>query len=156
LYLFDCIEFNQCFRCADVAAEVAFLAMGLAHLGRADLAGAFVDAYIAGSRDVELRKLLNFHTYYRGYVRGKGLSFRPDEPDLCHLLACLGGRPPGLSIQVFLVAGHIAEEIGRFAVEHRSDAIVLVRRSQLEVGRARVLRAVLDRTPCPVLLVGAG
>jgi nucleotide-binding universal stress UspA family protein len=73
-----------------------------------------------------------------------------------HLSACLGGRPPGLSIQVFLVAGHIAEEIARFAAEHHSDAIVLVRRSHLEVGRARVLRAVLDRTPCPVLLVGAG
>jgi hypothetical protein len=31
---------------------------------------------------------------------------------------------------------------------------VLVRRSHLEVGRARVLRAVLDQTPCPVLLIG--
>jgi uncharacterized protein len=82
LYLFDCIEFNQCFRCADVAAEVAFLAMGLAHLGRADLAGAFVDAYIAASRDVELHKLLNFYRCYRAYVRGKVLSFRLDEPDL--------------------------------------------------------------------------
>ena len=29
LYLFDCIEFNTRFRCADVAAEVAFLAMDL-------------------------------------------------------------------------------------------------------------------------------
>jgi nucleotide-binding universal stress UspA family protein len=75
---------------------------------------------------------------------------------ISHLSTCLGGRPPGLSIQVFLVAGHIAEEIARFAAEHQSDAIVLVRRSHLEVGRARVLRAVLDRTPCPVLLVGAG
>jgi nucleotide-binding universal stress UspA family protein len=75
---------------------------------------------------------------------------------ISHLSTCLGGRPPGLSIQVFLVAGHIAEEIARFAAEHQSDAIVLVRRSHLEIGRARVLRAVLDRTPCPVLLVGAG
>jgi len=73
-----------------------------------------------------------------------------------HLSTCLGGRPPGLSIQVFLVAGHVAEEIARFAAEHNSDAIVLVRRSHLEVGRARVLRSVLNRTPCPVLLVGAG
>jgi nucleotide-binding universal stress UspA family protein len=75
---------------------------------------------------------------------------------ISHLSACLGGRPEGLSMQVFLVAGHIADEIARFAAEHQSDAIVLVRRSHLEVGRARVLRAVLDRTPCPVLLVGAG
>jgi nucleotide-binding universal stress UspA family protein len=75
---------------------------------------------------------------------------------ISHLSVCLGGRPQGLSMQVFLVAGHIADEIARFAAEHQSDAIALVRRSHLEVGRARVLRAVLDRTPCPVLLVGAG
>jgi nucleotide-binding universal stress UspA family protein len=73
-----------------------------------------------------------------------------------HLCVCLGGRPPDLAIQVFLVVGDIASEISKFATEHHSDAIVLVRRSHLEVGRARVLRAVLDQTPCPVLLVGAG
>jgi nucleotide-binding universal stress UspA family protein len=78
------------------------------------------------------------------------------ERVISHLSVCLGGRPEELSIQVFLVAGHVAEEIARFAAEHQSDAIVLVRRSHLEIGRARVLRAVLDRTPCPVLLVGAG
>jgi hypothetical protein len=72
-----------------------------------------------------------------------------------HLSACLGGRPPGLSIQVFLVAGRIVEEIARFASSTSRTRSLLVRRSQLEVGRARVLRAVLDRTPCPVLLVGA-
>jgi len=33
VYLFDCIEFNDRFRCADVAAEVAFLAMDLEHHG---------------------------------------------------------------------------------------------------------------------------
>jgi aminoglycoside phosphotransferase family enzyme len=44
LHLFDCIEFNTQFRCADVAAEVAFLAMDLDHYGRHDLATAFVDA----------------------------------------------------------------------------------------------------------------
>src|ERR1051325_109868 len=56
LYLFDCIEFNRRFRCADVAAEVAFLAMDLEHLGRAELATAFVDAYVRFSGDIELPK----------------------------------------------------------------------------------------------------
>jgi nucleotide-binding universal stress UspA family protein len=32
---------------------------------------------------------------------------------------------------------------------------VLARRSRLETGRGRVLRTVLDQTPCPVLIVGA-
>jgi aminoglycoside phosphotransferase family enzyme/predicted kinase len=82
LYLFDCVEFSARFRCADVAAEVAFLAMDLDHLGRADLSHAFVDAYIRLSRDVELRALLDFYKCYRAFVRGKVLAFRLDEPAL--------------------------------------------------------------------------
>jgi predicted kinase len=82
LYLFDCIEFNARFRCADVAAEVAFLAMDLDHLARADLSLAFVDAYVRHSRDTELMAVLNFYKCYRAYVRGKVLSFRLDEPGL--------------------------------------------------------------------------
>jgi uncharacterized protein len=82
LYLFDCIEFNTRFRCADVAAEVAFLAMDLEHLGRADLAAVFVDAYVRYSRDAELLNVLNFYKCYRAFVRGKVLAFRLNEPNL--------------------------------------------------------------------------
>src|SRR5579859_2713230 len=79
LYLFDCIEFNRRFRCADVAAEVAFLAMDLEHLGRADLATAFVDAYVRCSGDTELPSLLDFYKCYRAFVRGKVRAFRLAE-----------------------------------------------------------------------------
>lgn len=82
LYLFDCIEFNARFRCADVAAEVAFLAMDLDHLGRADLGATFVDAYVRYSGDDELPTLLDFYKCYRAFVRGKVLTFRLDEPRL--------------------------------------------------------------------------
>jgi aminoglycoside phosphotransferase family enzyme/predicted kinase len=82
LFLFDCIEFNTHFRCADVAAEVAFLAMDLEHLGRADLGWAFVDAYVRASRDLELPRLLDFYKCYRAFVRGKVLSFRLAERSL--------------------------------------------------------------------------
>jgi aminoglycoside phosphotransferase family enzyme/predicted kinase len=82
LYLFDCIEFNTRFRCADVAAEVAFLAMDLEHLGRADLGWAFVDAYVRASRDLDLLRLLDFYKCYRAFVRGKVLSFRLAELSL--------------------------------------------------------------------------
>jgi len=54
LYLFDCIEFNDRFRCADIAADVAFLAMDLDRLGRADLGDVFVAAYVRRSGDSEL------------------------------------------------------------------------------------------------------
>jgi nucleotide-binding universal stress UspA family protein len=71
-----------------------------------------------------------------------------------HLSSAVGRLPSQRSIRVLLSVGDIASEIARCAAEQHSDAIVLVRRSRLEVGRARVLRAVLDRTPCPVLLMG--
>jgi predicted kinase len=79
LYLFDCIEFNARIRCADVTADVAFLAMDLDHLGRADLSHVFVAAYVRRSRDAELESLLDFYKCYRAFVRGKVLSFRSVE-----------------------------------------------------------------------------
>jgi len=78
--IYDCIEFNDRFRYADIASEVAFLAMDLDHYGRADLSRLFVSAYVALSRDRELLKLLNFYKCYRAYVRGKVESFKLDDP----------------------------------------------------------------------------
>ncbi len=74
--LFDCLEFTPRFRCADVAAEVAFLAMDLDHYGRADLGAAFVDAYERASQDADLLVLLDFYRCYRAFVRGKVLGLR--------------------------------------------------------------------------------
>ena len=62
--------------------------------------------------------------------------------------------PPDVPMGTFLAQGDAGTAITRFAAEHASDAVVLARRSRLEPGRAAVLRAVLDQTPCPVLLVG--
>ena len=78
--IYDCIEFNDRFRYADIASEVAFLAMDLDHYGRADLSHLFVSAYVALSQDRELLKLLNFYKCYRAYVRGKVESFKLDDP----------------------------------------------------------------------------
>jgi hypothetical protein len=57
-------------------------------------------------------------------------------------------------VRVSLAQGDVSTEITRFAAERETDAIVLVRQCHLEPGRGRVLRAVFDVTPCPVLLVG--
>jgi aminoglycoside phosphotransferase family enzyme len=80
--IFDCLEFAARFRCSDVAAEVAFLAMDLDHYGHADLGAAFVDEYVQHSGDTELRVLLDFYRCYRAYVRGKVASLRLNEPGL--------------------------------------------------------------------------
>ena len=63
--------------------------------------------------------------------------------------------PADVHQQMYLAHGDVATEIIAFAVKHQCDGIALVRRSRLEVGRGRVLRAILDRTPCPVLLLAA-
>src|SRR6185436_15107442 len=78
--IFDCIEFSDRLRCADVASEVAFLAMDLAWWERPDLRAAYVDAYVAASGDEELRALLPWFECYRAVVRGQVESVRLDDP----------------------------------------------------------------------------
>lgn len=73
---------------------------------------------------------------------------------VAQLSGCIGRRMTDLPLRVFHTHGDIVDEIANFASEHRADAVILVRRSHLEPGRARVLRSVLLRTPCPALLVG--
>ena len=79
--IFDCIEFNERFRCADVASEVAFLAMDLDVRGRPDLGYYFTERYEARVEDRHLFSLLPFYRCYRAFIRGKVLSFRLDETE---------------------------------------------------------------------------
>jgi aminoglycoside phosphotransferase family enzyme len=80
--IFDCIEFNQRFRCTDVAADIAFLAMDLDYHGREDLGEHLIRAYVGESGDHEIMEVLDFYKCYRAYVRGKVESFRLDDPHI--------------------------------------------------------------------------
>lgn len=71
------------------------------------------------------------------------------------LCRCCAESPVDVPIAVHVRQGEVGAEIVKFATERRHDAIVLVRRSRLEPGRAHALRAVLQQTPCPILLVGS-
>ncbi len=82
IIVFDCIEFNERFRCSDVAAEVAFLTMDLDYNGYPDQAMAFENAYLKYSGDTDMHALLNFYRCYYAYVRGKVTSFRLDQKEL--------------------------------------------------------------------------
>lgn len=82
IIVFDCIEFNERFRCGDVAAEVAFLTMDLDYNGYTGQAEAFTNAYLKYSGDTDMRALLNFYRCYYAYVRGKVTSFRLDQKEL--------------------------------------------------------------------------
>jgi len=71
----DCIEFNERFRCGDVASEVAFLAMELEAARRPDLAAGFLARFAEASNDFHLYSVLDFYLSYRAWVRGKVAAF---------------------------------------------------------------------------------
>jgi aminoglycoside phosphotransferase family enzyme len=82
IYIFDAIEFNERFRYADVASDVAFLAMDLEFRRCPDLSAFFVKNYLRYSGDEEAAKLLPFYKCYRAYVRGKVVGFRLNDPNI--------------------------------------------------------------------------
>jgi aminoglycoside phosphotransferase family enzyme/predicted kinase len=80
--IFDGIEFNERFRCGDVAVDLAFLAMDLDFHGRPELARRLVDRYVERSGDDGLLDVLDFYRCYRAYVRGKISAFTASDPGL--------------------------------------------------------------------------
>ena len=80
--IIDCIEFNERFRCSDVAEDVAFMAMDLDYHDRGDLSKLFVEAYSSASEDRGVGELMDFFKSYRACVRGKVISLKLDDPDL--------------------------------------------------------------------------
>jgi aminoglycoside phosphotransferase family enzyme/predicted kinase len=82
IIIFDCIEFNERFRCGDVAEDVAFLTMDLDFNGYPQHTDTFIESYIKHSGDTDLPALLNFYRCYFAYVRGKVTSFRLDQEEL--------------------------------------------------------------------------
>jgi uncharacterized protein len=76
----DAIEFNERFRVADVAADVAFLAMELDDRSRPDLAASFLAAFAMESADYDLYAVVDFYLSYRAWVRGKVASFLAADP----------------------------------------------------------------------------
>ncbi len=80
--IFDCIEFNERFRCGDIAVDIAFLAMDLDFNRRENLAKYFIDRYVEASGDADLLEVLDFYKCYRAYVRGKIACFTSTDPAL--------------------------------------------------------------------------
>lgn len=82
LSIVDCIEFNDRFRYADVCADVAFLAMDLAHHGTAADAERFLAFYAEQAQDFDLYAMVDFYESYRAFVRAKICLFALDNPGL--------------------------------------------------------------------------
>src|SRR5690606_10895885 len=69
-------EFSARFRCADVAADLAFLLMDLDHRGYRGFSDYLLREYVARSEDAELIELVDFYKCYRAWVRGKVHALR--------------------------------------------------------------------------------
>ena len=76
LAFIDCIEFNERFRCSDVAADIAFPAMDVEYYGRPDLAAELIRDYVEASADAGVIEILDFYKCYRAFTRGKVRGFR--------------------------------------------------------------------------------
>ena len=78
--VFDCIEFNDRFRCGDMLNDMCFLSMELDMMERKDLSKAYEEEYRRMTKDEEFDLFLPFFKCYRAYVRGKVNSFLLDDP----------------------------------------------------------------------------
>ena len=78
---YDCLEFDDSLRCADVAADVGFLAMDLARLGRGDLAREFIAEYSHSSGDRGLTEPVRFFSFHYAIVRAMVESIRLDQAE---------------------------------------------------------------------------
>ncbi len=81
--IFDCIEFNERFRCLDHLNDFCFLTMELDYYGKEELSNFLEREYKAimgEGEDYEL--LLPFFKAYRAYVRGKVNSFLLEDKNL--------------------------------------------------------------------------
>lgn len=80
--IYDCIEFNSRFRCADCAVENAFLVMDLAFRGHRELADEFLDTYLAETGDRSQRDIMPVLVRYRAMVRAKVNAIASSEMEL--------------------------------------------------------------------------
>ena len=78
--VFDCAEFDADLRTVDVGADLAFLVMDLARLGRPDLARTLVDAYRHAGGDPGPDELIAFHAANGAWVRANVAALRDSAP----------------------------------------------------------------------------
>lgn len=104
--VFDCIEFNDRFRCGDMLNDMCFLSMELDMMERKDLSKAYEEEYRRMTKDEEFDLFLPFFKCYRAYVRGKVNSFLLDDPHYTQK-----GKAKALAQRLFELSKMYAEEI---------------------------------------------
>lgn len=80
--VFDCIEFNDEFRCIDTASDLAFLVMDLVQRGAEGWAWRLLNTYLEHGGDFGALEVLPFYLVYRAMVRAKVAAIRLHQPGL--------------------------------------------------------------------------
>ncbi len=80
-YMYDRIEFNDSLRYADIAEDVAHLAMDIHYHQREDLQSYFISSYINKSNDTTLINIIYFIMCYKACVKAKVSLFRAAQLD---------------------------------------------------------------------------
>ncbi|MGI0031722.1 MAG: hypothetical protein ACRD97_00440 [Nitrososphaeraceae archaeon] len=75
-YMYDRIEFNDSLRYADIAEDLAHLAMDIHYHRREDLQMSLISYYIRKSNDTTLKNTIHFMMCYKACVRAKVCLFR--------------------------------------------------------------------------------
>lgn len=137
----DCIEFSDRFRFADVASDLAFLAMDLAFAGRVDLSERLLARYATLADDVDLFAVVDFYASYRAFVRAK----------IAHLSATDAALDPETRARA-------ARDVGRYAklalAESRPPLLgplVVAVGGLMAAGKSTVAALVGDALGAPVV-----
>ncbi|MCG8611423.1 MAG: AAA family ATPase [Pseudomonadales bacterium] len=80
--LFDCIEFNDDFRCIDTLSDLAFLLMDLENRGLDHFSRRLFNRYLEKTGDYQALPLVYFYKAYRAMVRAKIALFTMGNPSL--------------------------------------------------------------------------
>jgi aminoglycoside phosphotransferase family enzyme/predicted kinase len=140
-FAIDCIEFNDRFRYADVALDLAFLAMDLHLHGRADLAELLLAVYARESFDYELYALVDFYVSYRAVVRAKVSAFLAADAAVTEEARVRGQREAERAFTLAL----------RVAAPTRPRARLVVCSGQMASGKSTVARALGEHLSAPVV-----
>lgn len=136
----DCIEFNERFRCSDVASDLAFLAMEMDEEGFSIQAAALMDAFVRHSGDLQIYALLDFYKCYRAMVRLKVNCMRLGQKDV----EAAERDAAAQAIERFLALAY------RYAVRF-SRPVLWVVWGQVAAGKSTVARALGETLDIAVL-----
>ena len=78
---YDCLEFQDAYRCADQAMDPSFLAMDLDRFGRPDLANSFLAAYADAAEERGIDELFRYFRMHYAIVRAMTESIRLHQPE---------------------------------------------------------------------------